>query len=337
LRAGFSLENGPLFKTALCRMPDADYVLLTAHHLVVDAVSWRILLEDLSDAYRQALERRPVSLAPKTSSYAEWANALAAWCRSESITREKVYWSAVEAERLEPVPTDFPAQLHHYGQTEVLTVEVPAPREGGVGEAGVQAVLLTALARTLRKWTGRECARVLLAGHGRISLEKDVDVSRTVGWFTANYPVLISTAGAADVASQLAATRRMLASVPSQGAGYGILKYLTPAYGESGLAPAGEPEIGLNYLGHIDEKAAGTFTVSDRLPGASAGTLERAQKLEIDAMLAVSRLVVSVRYCPMLHRRATVEKICGWLREELTLAWPAAMAGCPGRLEMRER
>jgi iturin family lipopeptide synthetase B len=332
LHAGFSLDTGPLFKAALCRMPDADHALLVAHHLVVDAVSWRILLEDLSDAYQQARSGHPISLPPKTSSYADWANALKAWSCSESLLREKAYWSAVESSRVDPIPADFPVTPHHYGETEVLAVNVPAPLDGGDAESGIQAVLLTAVARTLRQWSGCESTRVLVAGHGRIPLT-DVDVSRTVGWFTANYPVL-ARAEAADVAGQVAATRRILASVPSQGAGFGVLKYLTPARMKNGLVLAAEPEIGLNYLGRTDAQPAGAFAVSDRLPSASAGMLERTQKLEFDAMLTEAGLVVSVRYCPKLHRAATISGICRWLQEELALAWPAAIAR---RLELQNR
>ncbi|MDP2999200.1 MAG: amino acid adenylation domain-containing protein, partial [Bryobacterales bacterium] len=336
LHAGFSLDTGPLFKAALCRMQDADHALLVAHHLVVDGVSWRILLEDLSDAYQQARNGHPIALPPKTSSYADWANALTAWSCSESLLGEKAYWSAVESSRLDPIPTDFPVTPHHYGETDVLTVNVPAALDGGDAESAVQAVLLTAVARTLRQWTGCESTRVLLAGHGRIPLA-DVDVSRTVGWFTANYPVVARAAEAADVAGQVAATRRMLASVPTQGVGFGVLKYLTPARMTTGLVLAGEPEIGLNYIGRIDRKPAGAFALSDRLPGASAGEIERTQKLEFDAMLTEASLIVSVRYCPKLHRSATIAGICGWFEEELTRAWAAAMAGSSGRLELQKK
>ena len=193
LHAEFSLDAGPLFKAALCRMPEADHALLVAHHLVVDGVSWRILLEDLSDAYEQARKGHPISLPPKTSSYADWANALKAWSCSESLLREKAYWNAIESCRADPIPTDFPVTPHHYGETDMLAVNIPAPLDGGDADSGIQAVLLTAIARTLRQWTGCEATRVLVAGHGRIPLA-DVDVSRTVGWFTANYPVLARAA-----------------------------------------------------------------------------------------------------------------------------------------------
>lgn len=317
LHAGFSLATGPLFKAALCRMPDADYALLVAHHLVVDALSWRILLEDFSDAYQQA------PLPPKTSSYADWAKALDAWSRSESLLREQDYWSAIGSKRVDPIPTDFPVTPHHYGETDVFSIEAPAPPDGGDAESGIQAVLLAAVARTLRAWTGCASTRVLLAGHGRIPLA-DVDVSRTVGWFTVNYPVL--------AAGELAETRRMLASVPSRGVGYGVLKYLTPS-----RMKTGDPEIGLNYLGRFDGKPAGAFVLSDRLPSASIGALERIQKLEFDAMLTEAGLTVSVRYCPKLHRAATISGICRRLREELALAWPATMAGSSGRLELQRK
>ena len=328
LQASFALATGPLFKAVRCLLAEGDHLLLVAHHLVVDAVSWRILLEDLDQAYAQAANGHPIQLPAKTAATPEWAQALRAWSRSEAVLAQKAHWNAVDAEPGAELVTDFPAAPHRYGDTAVLTLEVPAPLPQGA-DTDLQAVLLTALGRALGPWTGNSGLRVLLAGQGRIPLGP-VEVSRTVGWFTAAYPVLLP---AGDPVS-LAAVRRILAAVPTQGAGYGVLKYLTPEALKADLRLAEEPEIALNYLGRFEPPAAGGFQPSDRLPGASGAGLLRTQKLEFDAMLDPRGLRITLRYCPTLHRAETLAALGRAFTAELRCVWGEALATSPAPLEV---
>uniref|UniRef100_UPI003D7503CC condensation domain-containing protein n=1 Tax=Streptomyces sp. YPW6 TaxID=2840373 RepID=UPI003D7503CC len=175
VQASLDLVNGPVARFVLL---SRDRLLITVHHMAVDGVSWRILLEDLATAYEGA------PLAPKTTSFKEWAERLG----QATDPAEDAYWDAVPTTAL---PTDHPGGENTVtsaetlaveldeAETQALLTEVPAAYRTQIND-----VLLTALAQTLAAWTGQETVTVALEGHGREELFDDVDVSRTVGWFT---------------------------------------------------------------------------------------------------------------------------------------------------------
>ena len=176
----------------------ADRLLLVIHHLVVDGVSWRVLLEDLLTAYEQLARRQPVQLPPKTTSWQYWAQRLSEHARSEALRQELPYWLDEARRQVPPLPVDQIEGDSSAGaaetvvvtlgeeQTRALLQEVPA-----VYRTHINDVLLTALAQAYVRWSGQGSLLVDLEGHGREELFDDVDLSRTVGWFTTLYPVLL--------------------------------------------------------------------------------------------------------------------------------------------------
>ncbi|HTI21578.1 MAG TPA: amino acid adenylation domain-containing protein, partial [Kutzneria sp.] len=229
----FDLTTGPLIRAAITA---ADQVTLYVHHLVVDGISWRILVEDLMTAYRGG------DLGPRTTSFQEWAHKL-----SSHTFGDAEHWRAIEDV---PIPVDAAgtntvADTREVSvrldaaQTRVLLQDVP-----GVYRTQVNDVLLAALGRVLSEWTGSPRVVVDLEGHGREDLFPGVDISRTVGWFTAIFPVSLEIAG--DWARDLKAVKEQLRSVPDKGVSYGALRYL------AGSVPVIEPSVSFNYLGQFD-------------------------------------------------------------------------------------
>jgi amino acid adenylation domain-containing protein/non-ribosomal peptide synthase protein (TIGR01720 family) len=229
----FDLTTGPLIRAAIT---GEDQVTLYVHHLVVDGVSWRILVEDLHTAYGGG------ELGPRTTSFQEWAHRL----RNHTF-EDVAYWQGIEDV---PVPVDgngpdTVADTREVGirldaeQTRALLQDVP-----GVYRTQVNDVLLAALGKVLTAWTGSPRVVVDLEGHGREDLFDGVDVSRTVGWFTSIFPVSLEITG--DWARDLKAVKEGLRSVPSRGLSYGALRYL------AGSVPAIEPAVSFNYLGQFD-------------------------------------------------------------------------------------
>lgn len=318
LQPGFDLQNGPLLKAIWYRLAEGDAVLLLAHHLVVDALSWRFLLEDFSEAYRQALEGVSVRLPAKSDSYQKWACLLSAYSQSEALLGQKGYWRNMETAEVRPLPSDAPASLHSYDETETITLEVPYPdKPYSLADASVQAIVLTALADALKDWDGRPCTRVLLSGHGREPIDPAVDVSRTAGWFTSNFPFLLSVPEASDPVDRLETIRVSLDQIPAKGIGYGVLRYLTPSESKTDICFASEPEISLNCLGRIEATSDELFKVSERLPNASVGKLERFRLFEFEAMLSGAALILSLRFCPRLNGRHSVARLTHALQERL--------------------
>ncbi|WP_342235492.1 amino acid adenylation domain-containing protein [Inquilinus sp. OTU3971] len=300
LQAGFDLGRGPLFKAVHYRLPEGDHLLLTAHHLVVDAVSWRFILEDLFSGLRQATAGKAIHLPGKTTSYRAWATALDSWSRSAAIEAERPYWARIDGAAVPPLPTDAPKVEHGYAETETMTLDLDA-MPSGVPDTRIVARLLAALADALHGWDGRRLARVLLSSHGRNPPMPGIDPSRTVGWFTADFPFLIDCPGGAAAVQAIEAA---LASVPSKGLGWGVLRRLSPS-------PIGgaEAELSLNYLGVAVPELDPAFRLSDRLPNASIGTMERRRLIELEAWVAAGRLRLGLRYAPGIHAPATIRAL----------------------------
>ncbi|GAA2336145.1 amino acid adenylation domain-containing protein [Dactylosporangium salmoneum] len=230
--------------------PGERRLLLVAHHLVVDGVSWRILAGDLAVAARGG------ALAPVGTSLRTWAGGLA-----RARAAELPYWLSMLDGADEPIGTRrVEAGRDTVGGLRERVLRLPAeatrPLLTTVPEAfhaGVQDVLLAGLAVAVRQWrpaTARRGVLLRLEGHGREEhLVPGSDLSRTVGWFTIEHPVRLDPGGD-DPAAALKRVKEQLRAVPDHGAGYGLLRYLDPAAGAA-LAAATGPEILFNYLGRL--------------------------------------------------------------------------------------
>ncbi|MDR3516547.1 MAG: amino acid adenylation domain-containing protein [Azospirillaceae bacterium] len=319
---GFDLESGPLVTAVWYRLDAADFLLLLAHHLVIDAVSWRFVLEDLGSFYRQAAAGQAVRLPAPTLSYRDWAWALEAERRSARLRAAGSRWSAIDATPVARLATDFPIVAHHYHETEQRTITVPTADPRTTDDT-VQVALLAALSRALivsgMVGEGKGGAlRVLLTSHGRLPPPGSaLDVSRTVGWFTAEYPVLLPDTGDPGA---IAALPDMLEAAAAQALDYGLLPR------PSGVRPPND--IVVNYLGRVDPDRHPThpdplFQIVEDFDGASAGRLERTRLLGIDALRRSGHLTVGLRFCPRIHRPATIER----LAQALTSAFADTLAG----------
>ncbi|MEU1091637.1 condensation domain-containing protein, partial [Streptomyces sp. NPDC005892] len=276
-RAGLDPERGVMARLVWFDAGGArdGRLLLVVHHLVVDGVSWRVLLPDLAAAHGAVVAGRPVELEPVGTSFRGWATALAEAATQDRWTTQLPYWEDVVAARdgrradlgfrpLDPA-RDTVATAESFtldlsvGETEKLLTSVPA-----VFRAGVNDVLLTALALALRQWAPAYAARGVLLdveGHGRYEdlLGAGHDLSRTVGWFTSMYPVRVDpgplewaevVAAGPEVGGALKQVKEQLRAVPDQGLGFGLLRYLNPGTAAV-LAGAASPMVGFNYLGRF--------------------------------------------------------------------------------------
>ncbi|WP_347556843.1 non-ribosomal peptide synthase/polyketide synthase [Robbsia sp. KACC 23696] len=259
-----NLADGPVLRAVLIRLPEGQWRLLLAiHHLVVDGVSWRILLADLEAAYRQTRLGRSVTLPANGTTYQAWADRLVEAAQLETTRAELPYWQTVlETSAHIPVDrdtrtstvADLVQSVHQLdrGRTRRLLQDVPAAYRTQIND-----VLLTALGRALCTWTGRDAIRIDVEGHGREDLFDDVDLSRTVGWFTSLYPVKLDTSG--EPGAALKRVKESLRSVPRRGIGFGLLRYLGDAQTQSALQD-GASSVVFNYLGQFD----GASTEADR-------------------------------------------------------------------------
>ncbi len=250
------LSQGPLLRALLVELADGSQrLLLVIHHLVVDGVSWRVLLEDLQTAYRQLASGVSVQLPPRSSSFQQWAERLAAHAHSAEMSAELKYWQT----SLQGPSGDLPARdpqaslsgrhaRTHRVELDAATTAALLQQAPAVFRTQVNDLLLTALTRSLCAWTGETSALVQLEGHGREALFDDLDLSRTVGWFTSLFALRLHDGG--EPIATLKSVKEQLRGVPQRGVGYGLLRYLG-GEGQS-LAALPQARVTFNYLGQFD-------------------------------------------------------------------------------------
>jgi non-ribosomal peptide synthase protein (TIGR01720 family) len=318
-QASLALDEGPLVRVVLFDDGSERRLLLIAHHLVVDAISWRILIEDLEEAHRGLAAGAPVLLPPKTDSYKRWAERLAELTGSDEIRADLAYWSAGSRRQVAPLPRDreganlessleqVEASLDR-DETAALLRDVPATYGNRVHE-----VVLAAVLGACRLWTGRHRLLVDLEGHGRDALDGTVDLSRTVGWFTSLYPVLFELPPAGTgPANLLTAVKEQVRRVPRGGLSWGVLRYLGPEETVSSLAELPEPEIAFLYLGQLEADGgagAGFRLLAEPAGPSQAPASRRTHLIEVKVAIHEGRLRAGFAYSRAVHRRATLERL----------------------------
>ncbi|WP_052411603.1 non-ribosomal peptide synthetase [Streptomyces sp. NRRL S-118] len=276
-------------------------LLVTVHHLAVDGVSWRVLGPELA----AALAGGPVP-APGGTPFRRWAGLLRQEAaRPERVDAEPAWWERALAGPDARVAGGRGAGAERRTVTVTLPAEVTEAVLGTVPAAfhcGTDAVLLTALTAAVERWRGAGSGLLVhLEGHGREFLARDVDVSRTVGWFTTQYPVRLDAGqaggdafwepSAAAPGEALKRVKEQLRAVPDGGLGWGLLRYLNPDTAPK-LAALPVPDVRFNYLGRLAAGDAG----GGELLGAAAGAVPLGHALEIDAVVGDEGLVAGWSY-----------------------------------------
>ena len=320
LNESLDLDGGRLVAAALFEPAggQARQLLLIAHHLVVDAVSWLFLLEDLDSACKQLAAGQTISLPARTSSCRSWAQSLQQDAVSPATRREQPFWSSAHDGQAIPLP--------HAGIQEstrrCLSVILPAePTQRLLDQAlstwhmQMHEVMLAALAMTLAKHTGRPDINISLESHGREDLGAGIDTTRTVGWFTALYPVALHIDAAVSLDDTLQAVRQRLREVPRHGIGYGLLNYA----GQNGGVESAQAHpwggVLMNYMGRTGRllKADSWFRFARPLRVSRAAENRICFSWEINAWLGEDGLHVDWDYSDAMYGEDEVAQLAGAL------------------------
>ena len=309
IQASIDLEKGPLMKLGLFHLDDGDRLLIVIHHLVIDAVSWRILFEDIETLYQQYKNDRQLELPLKTDSFKLWSEKLSEFANSEAFLKEKTFWKEIESKGIE-IPVilkDFEEESNFIKdsttlaftlseeETESLITKVNEPFGTEIND-----ILLTALGLGVKKTFGHTQLLIALEGHGREEILKGVDINRTLGWFTTMYPLLLdfSYAYKKDLSRQIKEVKEALRRVPNKGIGYGILKYLTCEEHKKDIVLKLNPQISFNYLGQFDTDVE---QISFAIAKESVGNYqskegEREFDIDVSGITANKRLSISINF-----------------------------------------
>ncbi|MBU2713155.1 non-ribosomal peptide synthetase [Zooshikella harenae] len=234
-------------------------LLWVIHHLIVDGVSWRILLQDLEYALNQLQQGKPIELGLGTSSFQQWGQRLIKYSQSEVLTQEKAYWQRVLSQPISVLPVDQPLASEAddtYQASAELTVSLNSATTQALLQQANQSyhtqindLLLTALLLTITEWNRGQAIRLEMEGHGREALFEDIDLNETVGWFTSTYPVTLNR-DTYELGSLIKSVKEQLRAIPNKGIGYGVLRYFNDD--QQTLKPIEPIELVFNYLGQFD-------------------------------------------------------------------------------------
>jgi amino acid adenylation domain-containing protein/non-ribosomal peptide synthase protein (TIGR01720 family) len=319
LQASLNLSRGPLFRVALFNLGEnqAQRLLWIIHHLAVDGVSWRILIKDFQTAYQQINQDEAIKLLPKTTSYRQWSSSLQKYAQSSVLLSELDFWLAMQRESVAPMPRDFSDGNNIEETTSTLSVslsveetqsllqQVPAAYQTQIND-----ILLTALILTFKQWTGENSLLIDLEGHGREEIFEDVDLSRTVGWFTTIFPVNLYVESDKDLGKALKLIKEQLRAIPNRGIGYGLLRYLSQDKEIAEQLSKSKAEVIFNYLGQFDQvlPESSLFTLAQESSGSDhSSRSKRTHLLEINSGIYQGNLEISWSYSNKLHRQATIE------------------------------
>ncbi|WP_018882875.1 non-ribosomal peptide synthetase, partial [Paenibacillus massiliensis] len=352
IQSSIQLENGPLVRLGLFRCADGDHLLIAIHHLVVDGVSWRILLEDLASGYEQAVRGESVQLPNKTDSFQMWADGLQQYAHSAALDKERAYWQGIErTEAAEAkLPKDYvrkSAAKPQLRDDRTLTVTWTAEETEQFLKQAHRAynteandLLLTALGIAIHEWAGLSQVLVNLEGHGREAIVPNVDITRTVGWFTSQFPVVLDLGEGQDVGQCVKRVKEGLRRVPQKGVGYGILRYLSSQAGEQEAVQSNEkgqkspafmiePEISFNYLGQFDQDLSNSaFRMSTYSSGASiSDTLTKRYALDLNSMISAGVLELTISYSSKTFMKKTIKQLAELLQTSLQ----HVLAHCVGK------
>lgn len=315
LKNGFDITKSLLIRAAILKESESVRSLfITAHHLVIDGVSWRILLEDLYTVYTALEQQQSVQFPRKTATLMDWERKLAEYASFVWKSGQAAYWDSIEniafSIPLDFETTDWKVRNRHKVQavlsrekTEFLIKEAYRPYR-----TDPSILLNTALALTLRKWTGSDRIIIEQENHGRHL--GTIDVSRTVGWFTAIYPIQLECRDGA-IGDQIKAVKECIRKVPDQGIGYGLRKYFGKPANNS---PGKLTEVRLNYLGQFDrELNTQLFAYDHRSTGSDTDPDNlMTARLEINAMIIYGELNIEMNYNARAHQELTIR----WLKDE---------------------
>ncbi|HZO71424.1 MAG TPA: amino acid adenylation domain-containing protein [Ktedonobacteraceae bacterium] len=329
-QTSLDITKGPLLRFVYLFLGTGknDRLFIAIHHLAVDGVSWRILLEDLETLVNQLLQGQEVKLPRKTTSYRAWAGHLLQYVQSSEVQGELAYWKEQYRPTDSQIPRDYTDRPNTMDTTEQVVVKLSEEETQlllqdvlPLHRTQMHEVLLAALLAAVTRWSGSSSLLVGMEGHGREGAGSNLDLTRTVGWFTSVFPLLLKAQPERPIGEVLRTVKDQVRAIPNKGVGYGLLRYLNLDRASATLlAELPAAEIGFNYLGQFDQtiKQAQLMIPVEEPCGPDVSPLaERTYLLELDASILNNQLSFYWTYSQNVHQRSTIDMLTQTFLEEL--------------------
>lgn len=329
LHAKMSLERGDLVQVAIIRTPmflASDRLFITVNHLVIDGVSWRLLLDDLQRAVQALRAGQREFFGYKTTEFGEYSRRLNQYANGAECQKDLAYWQSVVNQPSVDLPVDFEVDATFEKDLQSVTATLSKrtttdllQNANRAYRTEIDELLLSAMGLALASWTGGDKFKVSLEGHGRDAFHSTIDLSHTIGWFTSVYPVIlqVSAEQALDLDQNLPnvieGIKQSLRNVPESGFSYSPLRYLHK--NEEVRKSLQYPNlIEFNYLGQTDnmnmEQMALGLSIVDEKPGHTrAAENHRTNELEIDVIVFAEEMKIRIAYSGARYAQDTMQSL----------------------------
>lgn len=324
------IDQGPLMAVFFFKLGDSGRLLIVIHHLAVDGVSWRIILEDLATIYQQLESQDSQELPPKTSSFKTWAEELQNYAQTPEFNTQFKYWLNRDLPSVFPLPLDYQGEAKSNivahaktvsftlteEQTRLLLQEVPQAYNTQIND-----ILLTALVQAFSHWTGSDRLLLDMEGHGRENVIESVNLSRTVGWFTSIYPVFLTLENLDHPGECLKSIKEQLRQIPNRGFDYGIGYYLNSDLTiQSQLKNYPKAQVSFNYLGQFTDSQISSL--GGKFAKESSGSIhsplgQRSHLIDINGIVVGGKLEIEWQYSEKFHQKTTIENLANAYQESL--------------------
>ena len=328
VQRSLDISAGPVCRFVHLQRPKekSNSLFIVVHHLVIDGVSWRILLEDLLTAYQQKRLGTETELSQKAATFEQWTHYL------HSNYRPNLdFWLRLLKDAQLTYPLDYPilesemarlnVENHSADVTQILSKESTEKLLQHANSrygTKITELLLAAFNLTLRELLGAGTVYVDLDLHGRIDTGPNLEISDTVGWFTSLFPFPIQISDKKDLAETIKSTKESVRTIPDDGLGYGVLRYLQNNAQLIELAP--KSSFSFNYLGQfsmLDALDQGFSIATENTGSGKSGNLERETLVDILGSVQDGSLRFKWTYSEKLHKRQTIKELSGLYVQQL--------------------
>lgn len=299
IQESMNLKTGPLMKIIFFHHEKEEYILIVMHHLITDNISWRILTDDFQQVYESLREDQKVDLGDKTMSYQQWSSLLIMRYKQGEFLQAKEYWEEFlikNSNYIEKLEYTLQNKIKDTGvlsisfsknETKKLQNETTNAYKTEVNE-----LLLTALSMTMNQFLSTDKVLVDIEGHGREIQDLDIDISRTIGWFTSIYPIMLEYDKEKDLGNMIKLIKDHIRRIPDKGMSYGVLKY------QDNMSMKLNACISYNYLGIISNKQiTSKFEISDIDFGLTQDKdMNRPYIFEFSGVIKKEELMITLQY-----------------------------------------
>jgi len=313
-----NLKNGNLFKILhfKCGKIQQNRTYIIAHHLVIDFVSWNIIFQDIQSALQQISNNQNITFNKKTDSIKKWGSYLNTLINSKRVQPELAFWIS-QKNHTKEFPVDFKVDSNVYYESSInihtsiideKSTNTLLFKAHDLYNTKIEDLLITTLSKTISEWANMESFCLGLERQGRALDDSKIDISNTVGWFTAFFPIRIKNDDG-NIGEKIKSIKEQLNAIPNNGIGYGILKYLSNKNNIKTDLDS-NPKIIFNYLGNSNVALDTSKIDFQILQSESRSELsERTYQIEINALVKNGKLQINWSYTTDLYKKSTFLKL----------------------------